>query len=112
MAQGKNVLALGKCFLHGYLANTGETHMPHNDDTDRFCPVCHGRRFLTDTHTSDYSYSAHTLTPCWSCHVPSAAVTAPYIGPDDLMDAAVARLAAAAGLGAAEFRARMFEVAA
>lgn len=60
--------------------------MPHHDDTDRFCGVCHGKRYLPDTSRDEYGYSAHSRTPCWSCHVPEA--PAPIIGPDALMDAA------------------------
>ncbi len=62
--------------------------MPYQDDTDRFCPVCKGRRKLRDTSTHDYGYSAYGSTPCWACYVPAAPEAAP-LGPDALMDAAL-----------------------
>lgn len=64
--------------------------MPHNDDTDRFCPVCKGARRLTDTATHEYGYSARSLTPCWSCYVPEE--PQPVVGPDALVDAALASM--------------------
>lgn len=80
--------------------------MPHNDDTDRFCPVCHGARYLTDTSRNEYGYSALSRTWCWSCYVP--ADPAPIPRKDDLIDAAIAKLAAAAGMTPREWRAREY----
>jgi nitrate/TMAO reductase-like tetraheme cytochrome c subunit len=76
----------------------------HLDDTDRFCSVCHGARVLPDTSTHDYAYNARSLTPCWACHVP-ADPEPQGLGPDDLMDAAIAKLAAANGMTIAAYRA-------
>ena len=84
--------------------------MPYHDDTDRYCPHCHGKRFFTDTHTHDYGYTARSLTRCTYC-APAIEPEAPHVGPDALMDAALARLAANAGMGVADFRAQMFGVA-
>ena len=67
--------------------------MPHNDDTDRFCGVCHGKRYLPDTSAHDYGYSARSRTPCWACYVPAAPEPAP-LGPDALLDAAFPNAAA------------------
>jgi hypothetical protein len=78
--------------------------MPHNDDTDRFCGVCHGKRHLPDMSAHDYAYSARSTTPCWACYVP-AQPEAAQLGPDALMDLAIAKLAAAAAMTPAEYRA-------
>lgn len=81
--------------------------MPYTDDSDRFCPVCHGRRVLVDVHRSDYAPHAFTTTPCFACYrEPQAEPPQPTV--DDLIDAATARHAAAAGLTVGEWQAQVF----
>lgn len=77
--------------------------MPYHDDTDRFCPLCGGKRYLIDGSRVDYGYSARSTTTCWACVRPSADEPA-QLGPDALIDAAMARLAAAAGMSVPDFR--------
>ena len=73
---------------------------------DRHCPLCHGKRQLRDTSAHDYGYNAWSVTPCWACATPAEPDS--VLRKDDLIDAAVDRLAAAAGLSRAEYRAREY----
>lgn len=75
--------------------------MPYTDDTDRHCPHCHGRRKFTDSHPGQPSVT-------WCICVTHGAPEAAQPGPDALMDEAVARLAAAAGVTAQAYRAQLF----
>lgn len=76
--------------------------MPHRDDTDRFCTVCRGKRYLIDASRDDYGYSARSFTTCWACTTASEPEAIP--SKDDLIDAAVARMAAEAGMTIPAFR--------
>lgn len=80
--------------------------MPHKDDTDRFCPVCHGTRRLVDTATHEYGYSAFSSATCWACYVPAEPTPIPR--KDDLIDAEIAKLAAAEGMTPQDYRAREY----
>lgn len=75
--------------------------MAYHDDTDRFCNVCHGTRRLSDTSTHEYGYSARSVTPCWAC----AGEREPDVIPrkDDLIAAAIAKMASACGMTPAEY---------
>jgi hypothetical protein len=77
--------------------------MAYNEDADRYCPHCGGKRFITDTHTHDYGYSARSVSRCWDC-APAVEPEAPYVGPDALMDAALARM----GMTSSEWSAALF----
>lgn len=76
--------------------------MAYNDDTDRHCPHCGGKRFFSDTHTHDYGYTARSNTRCWDC----APAVEPDVIPDKgaLMDAALARM----GMTSTEWSAALF----
>lgn len=78
--------------------------MPYQDDTDRYCPHCHGKRFFTDTHTHDYGYSARSVTRCWDC-APAVEPDAPHQLVDDLRDAAMARMLVSMGMTRDEYHA-------
>lgn len=75
--------------------------MRYNDETDRYCPTCHGTRRLTDTSRHEYGYSAHSTTTCWACATPPEPEVIP--SKDDLIAAAIAKLAAACGMTASEY---------
>lgn len=76
--------------------------MAYNDDTDRHCPHCGGKRFFSDTHTHDYGYTARSNTRCWDC----APAVEPDVIPDKdaLVDAALARM----GMTSTEWSAALF----
>ena len=90
----------------GTLAQIGgkqtEDAVPYHDDTDRFCPLCGGKRYLIDGARHDYGYSARSFTTCWACTTASEPEAIP--AKDDLIDAAVARMAAEAGMTIPDFR--------
>lgn len=79
--------------------------MPHNDDTDRYCPRCHGRRFFFDTSRDSYAPGATSLTRCDVCWVPETpeAPEAPRKSDDELVAEATDRLIAQWGITKAEY---------
>ena len=90
----------------GTLAQIGgkkaEDAMPYHDDTDRYCRTCGGKRYLIDASRDDYGYSARSTMTCWACVPASEPEAIP--SKDDLIDAAVARMAAEAGMTIPAFR--------
>ena len=76
--------------------------MQHRDDTDRFCPHCHGKRFFLDTSTHDYGYTARSLTRCTYC-APAVEPETPRKFDDDLVAEATERMCAARGITKDEY---------
>ena len=75
--------------------------MRYRDDTDRACPHCDGKRYFKDEHPCQPS-----VTWCICATRNDAPDDIP--SKDALMDAAIARLAAAEGMTATAYRARAF----
>jgi hypothetical protein len=74
--------------------------MPHLDN----CHACKGQRVQLDASRHEYGYSAKSLYHCPFCWVPGDA--APVASPDDLRDAAMARMLASTGLTRDEYYAK------
>jgi hypothetical protein len=91
-----------------YPPNETEDAMAYNDDTDRHCPHCGGKRFFSDTHTHDYGYTARSNTRCWDC-APAVEPDAPRKSDDDLVAEATERMIAARGITKDEYYAERAE---